>query len=69
MTTTQFIVSLTAWLSVGLVATQSGVVAEGTIAWYLLFGIPGTLYAMVLFGGAVFSALTLSILLLRRSQQ
>jgi hypothetical protein len=64
MTAKRFVTSLTVWLMVGLVAHQTGMIEEGTLAWYLLFGLPGAVYAVVLFGGAAFAAVTLFIALL-----
>jgi hypothetical protein len=64
MTTTRFITVLTAWLGIGLIAHGAGLIEEGTWAWSLLFGLPGAIYAMVLFGGAAFAALMVFIALL-----
>jgi hypothetical protein len=68
VTISRFVIALTAWLGIGLIAHYAGVVSEGTLNWYLLLGIPGAIYALILFAGPAFVVIVLYILFSRHSE-
>jgi hypothetical protein len=60
---TIFIVGLTAWLVAGMTSFFAGWVEDGTVLWWLTMGIPGALYALILYGGMVVAAICLFLAL------
>lgn len=61
MTPTRFVIVLTGWLMAGFVANYLGWIGpDGAgVGWWLMMGIPGGLYAVLLLGGLAFSVIAL----------
>jgi hypothetical protein len=63
----RLVVILTMWLVFGMLVNATGLLSEGSIGWWVCFGIPGGLYALLIFGSIAFSVVALFLALLAPS--